>query len=71
MTNKKTVVKRAAKRSKDIKAEVNPQVHKKLSVNKGGQNNCRYCPPFKGENKMTTGRPKHGTKKPKYKNKRG
>lgn len=29
---------------------------------------CRYCPPHKGEN--ATRKPRHGVKKPKYKNKR-
>lgn len=36
-----------------------------------GQENCEYCPPYKGDNASLAGRvPKHGSKKPKYKNKR-
>jgi hypothetical protein len=68
--SKKQTIKRAAKRSKDVQVEANPQVHKKLSVNKGGQHNCRYCPPFEFENKVAR-KPKRGAKKPKHKNKRG
>jgi Fe-S cluster assembly iron-binding protein IscA len=68
--SKKQTIKRAAKRSNVVKSETNEQAHKKVSVNKGGQHNCRYCPPFEFENKVAR-KPKRGAKKPKSKNKRG
>lgn len=69
MTAKKRLI-RAFKRSKAYKDESNDQAAKKV-LQCAGTTNCQFCPPWKHDNKIGRGPAKHGSKKPKYKNKRG
>lgn len=60
------------KRSSDYRKTDSDQVAKKLLQN-AGQMNCKFCPPWENDNrvgKASLRGKKHGTKKPKYKNKR-
>ena len=67
MSNRKKIL-RAVRRSKEAKQESNDSVHRKM-MKKAGQHRCRICPEWKGENTVDS-KPKRGTKKPRYKNKR-
>lgn len=67
MTKKKDMI-RTVKRSREYKQEDNSTAARKVLA-KAGQHNCKFCPPWEHENKVTR-KPKHGSKKPKYKNKR-
>lgn len=67
--NKKKELIRFTKRSKRAKDADNKEVYKKVMYT-ASQHDCPICPPWKGENRVHR-ITKHGTKKPKYKNKRG
>lgn len=68
MTKKKELI-RFFKRSKEARKTDSETVYKKI-MGQAGQSDCPICAPWDGENRVTR-KPKHGTKKPKYKNKRG
>lgn len=56
------------KRRKKVRSEENEFAYNRMSKS-AGQIHCPVCPPWGGENTVSR-KPKHGTKKPKYKNKR-
>lgn len=51
-----------------LEKENNNAAYKKANKEAMGQMNCIICPPFEGENGRR--KPKHGPKKPKYKDKK-
>lgn len=67
MTKKKEII-RLVKRSKKARKELNEQAYNRI-MKSAGQHSCPICPPWKGENTVSR-KPKYGSKKPKYKNKR-
>lgn len=66
--NKKKRIIRDIKRSKKAQSETNDQAFKKIML-QAGQHSCKYCAPWKNENRVKR-QSKRGAKKPKYKNKR-
>ena len=67
--NKKKQLIRNMKRSKAARTADNETVYKKI-MGQAGQHNCPVCGHWDGENRVHRN-VRHGTKKPKYKNKRG
>lgn len=68
MSNKKKLI-RFVRRSKVAKTTDSEQIYKH-EMKRAGQHSCPICGPWEGENTIQR-KPKHGSKKPKYKNKRG
>lgn len=66
--NKKKAIIRTIKKSNKARKEENASAHNKYMKSSG--QDCPFCPPWKGDNQVMKMNKKHGTKKPKYKNKR-
>lgn len=67
MSNRRKI-NRAVRRSAEAKNEHNDSANRKV-MKQAGQCNCRYCPPWKNDNKVARVS-KRSTKKPRYKDKR-
>lgn len=68
--NTKKQLIRLTKHGVDYKKETNDQAINKV-MKGAGQFSCHICPPWKYDNQVGRKNVKHGSKKPKYKNKRG
>lgn len=66
--NKKKQIIRKIKKSRKAKIETNASAHNKFMKSSGQA--CPFCPPWRGDNQVQKLNKKHGSKKPKYKNKR-